>query len=302
VIGAGASVDLGLPTGDGLRKRALDMEKGTPDAFQFLTHARNALGLDLVQAVLKELAKDTTAESIDEFLWSRQHRPEVVVVGRGLIALIIGRALSSTPRDGYKYLDCIIKKMREGTRSLQEFVKVNAGVRFVTFNFDSFIERRIERQLSAIFPDASDEDRMHARHAFEVLHVHGRLPDIPPKPLVFDSANGYLDDWFVWFADAVKHIRVVHDAVDSQAAEMAVSDARVLCFLGFNFHGTNLLRLRVDRAMRAREGVLTVVGSAKGIEPGRRGEIEDAFRPVKIILGHQDEDCLQVLKNYHVFR
>jgi|KBSSwiStaDraftv2_1062776.scaffolds.fasta_scaffold2010894_1 hypothetical protein len=57
------------------------------------------------------------------------------------------------------------------------FAEGNREVRLITFNFDSLIEQRLERDFQKLYPDNATL----AIDAIPVHHVHGRLPDCPAR-------------------------------------------------------------------------------------------------------------------------
>jgi hypothetical protein len=133
IVGAGASCDHGLPAGEALRALAVGLQFSDA-AYQFLLQS----GLDpkVIRNVLAELRADTTAPSIDAFLTPRQHRSDVMEVGRALIAILLGAAMGSCDINrGSAWVDYIFRRMRDGARTCREFVAGNSSVRFRDFQF-----------------------------------------------------------------------------------------------------------------------------------------------------------------------
>ena len=136
------------------------------------------------------------AQGRDEFLYARQDDAITMKVGRALIALLLASHFSKVsspdalggPRD---WLGYIIEKMYSGAPNCEAFVRGNAEVRFVTFNFDSIIEERLEKALRNLYRGTAEEklrDAISAVHR-QVIHVHGKLKLPPPPPLRFNELS-----------------------------------------------------------------------------------------------------------------
>jgi hypothetical protein len=132
-------------------------------------------------------------KSLDRcFLTIRQHRADVIELGRAVIAALLGREIANQRKrvpdpklDWLRYL--IGKSFEGGVHDVASYRERNAGLRFVTFNFDSMIEDKFHEALAQAFPEAPPDDLP----VPTVHHVHGRLP-APPSlstPIV-DGLNG----------------------------------------------------------------------------------------------------------------
>ena len=188
VVGAGASNDYGLPTSVELRQEA---HKLNPEdrAYQLIL----AAGLCTQQQlnnVLNDLRSQGTS-SIDEFLFARQDDEITMKVGRALIALLLGshfpdvRSPDSLVTEQSDWLGYIIDKMQSGARDCQAFFQGNEEVRFVTFNFDSIIEDRLEKALRNLYRGTADAHLQNVVNAIhrQIIHVHGQLTP-PPSPIL----------------------------------------------------------------------------------------------------------------------
>jgi hypothetical protein len=97
-------------------------------------------------------------------------------------------------------------------------------------------------------------------------------------------------------------INVVVDPVHGEIvtrAQKRVADATVVCFLGFGYHPDNLQRLGVATTI-PNDSYHFAFGSACNLDDGYKLWIKD--RVPAINLGDRHENCLQVLKRFHVFR
>ncbi len=297
VIGAGASVPYGLPTGKELAKRA---RKLTPKDAGYQLILSQGVEPGLLSAFLRDLTQHG-GESIDEFLEQRQDSPETMKIGRLLIAGLMGEAMAR-PRQRDQsddWLAYLLGKMRRGTKDIAQYAERNAGVYFVTFNFDSVLEDRFHEEFSTSFHegvmlDEMTEDRFHTGR---VIHVHGRLPSAPEVPLEHDTLSGFSPGWRQWIAGAASHVHVVHDEIDPKIVSKArdvLNASSIICFLGFAYDRVNLARLDLLSGVRSRT---KFYGSAFELPQGEQ-EVMMGRMPIKIV----DEKCSAALKKFAIFK
>jgi hypothetical protein len=242
VVGAGASCPYGLPASANLHKKARDLQPRT-DVYQMLL----ATGLQVgeLNDFLEDL-RQHPAPSIDAFLEPRQDRPATMRVGRRVIALLMAEAILAMrerdPTAGESdWLGYVIERMRRGAATPSDFAGGNCDVRFVTFNFDSIIENRIAKAIRSISRGGNDRVIEAAVAAMcRVIHVHGRLPELPSVPLRIDEFGSSHGPWVEWLVRAETEIRVILDDINPStlsAARECVSRPGVLCFLGLGMTG-----------------------------------------------------------------
>lgn len=270
IVGAGASLCYGLPLGSTLLKRAKGLGPGAP-AYQ-LARRHTGIPAERLNAIIENL-KQFPGSSIDDYLQKRRHDEDTQRLGRTLIAAFMGDAIvrELTLRPGDKsndWLKSVFLQMSEGADSFDEFVAGNR-VSFVTFNFDSVIETRLEGL--AIDTYGAIDSRALA-NAVPVFHVHGRLPPPPTAPLGFEphSLSGEASaEWVNWILSGASSVKVVFDDdIDEPTlndARTALAEAQVLCFLGFSYHPTNVERLDLGRHKHAGRSLFgTTVGMTDG--------------------------------------
>ena len=128
------------------------------------------------------------------------------------MAVLIGESLSKNPEGNSTeddWLLHIVKKMLADTRDYGSFVSDNPQVKFVTFNFDTFIEDRLRRLIKASFPDEKSAGTL---QPFPVLHIHGRVDPVPShKSMKFDPHHGHDDNWVDWVNVAAENINLTSD-------------------------------------------------------------------------------------------
>ena len=311
VVGAGASKDYGLPTSAELRQEAHELV-AEHDAYQ-LIHSANLCTPEKLNTVLDDLRKHGT-DSIDDFMYDRQNDALAMKVGRALIAVLLGSKFSavdlpdSLGAEDLDWLGYIIKMMRADAPNCKEFVRGNAEVRFVTFNFDSIIEDRFEKAIRNLYkpnPEKQLKKAVNAIHK-QIIHVHGRLTPPPGWPLP-DHFFRDLSKWIIWLNSALSEIRVVVDPIEddtSKAAQEAVKRSKILCFLGFAYARNNLAKLGLPMAhdldVNAKRTYRRIFGTAFGMRPG---ETDSAVgRLVNSGIGSEKEHCLDFLRNHHILR
>lgn len=272
VVGAGASNDYGLPTSATLRQKAQSL---TPqhDAYQLLLSTELCRPKQL-NTILDDLRHQGTS-SIDEFLFARQDDEVTMRVGRALIALLLAthfpkiKSPDTLGAGAPDWLGYIIDRMQSGAKDCEAFAQGNAEVRFVTFNFDSIIEQRLEKALRNLYRGTAEAKLREAINAVhrQVIHVHGKLELPPPAPV------GFTSDWVSWLSAAPSAIRVVLDQIEDDTlseTRQAVLRSEVLCFLGFAYATENLARLDLPGAItRGVDGAVFrhVFGTAFGTTP-----------------------------------
>ena len=318
VVGAGASNDYGLPTSVELRMEANSL---TPQHRAYQLIHRNGL---CTPAQLNEVLEDLRSQgttSIDEFLFARQDDAITMKVGRALIALLLARyflRVSSPDKLGGSrdWLGYIIGKMQSGAPDCEAFARGNAEVRFVTFNFDSIIEDRLEKAIRNLYRGAAEahfQKTVSAIHR-QIIHVHGQLPPPPhsDSQLAFDGepvdpfAN--LSEWIEWLSSAPSQIRVVLDQIEDNilvATQRAVKRSEILCFLGFAYARDNLTRLgfpnAIDRGVDDEIVSRHIFGTAFRMRPGEAAWVADKLTS-RALLGGESEECVDFLRNHYIFR
>ena len=252
--------------------------------------------------------------SIDEFLFARQDDPLTMKVGRALIALLLGRklveqrspdSLGAGPTD---WLGYIINRMQSGAPDCEAFVQGNTEVRFVTFNFDSVIEDRLEKAIRNLYSGTSEKRLAKAVETLhgKIIHVHGRLPRPPNQPLPRHDFSDW-SEWIQWLQSATPMIRVVVDQIEDdtlKATHDAVKRSKILCFLGFAYASDNLKKLGLPEAFHAgADGEWVnrnIFGTAYRMGKGEIASVMDKL--VGAELGDGTERCLGFLRDHHIFR
>ena len=306
VVGAGASNDYELPTSVDLRIEANGL---APHHIAYQLIHRNGLCTPKQLNDVRDDLRSQGTMSIDEFLFARQEDAVTMKVGRALIAILLANHFHKVkfpdalgwPPD---WLGYIIGKMQSGAPDCESFASGNAEVRFVTFNFDSIIEDRLEKAIRDLYRGAADarlQETVSAIHD-QIIHVHGQLPPLPHSQLQLSN------EWIDWLSSAPSQIRVVLDEIEPNtlvATQRAVKRSEILCFLGFAYAKENLRRLGLPEAIeRGVDGeivVRNVFGTAFDMRSGETASVKNRLAN-RVDLGDESERCFDFLRNHYIFR
>ncbi len=314
VVGAGASKVYKLPTAFQLWEEAYALNPNYP-AYKLIL-AAEICTRDQLGYIFEDLRNHGTM-SIDEFLFTRQDDPLTMKVGRALIAVLLVnhfhevRSPELLGGEATDWLGYIIYKMQSGAPDCDAFVNGNTEVRFVTFNFDSVIEDRLEKAIRNLYRGTSEKCLVKAIEAMhcQIIHVHGRLKPPPARRLTFDQFH-YPQDWVHWLQSAPSKIHLVMDDIDPDilaVAQEAVKRSEILCFLGFAYANDNLEKLDLPKArnlgLDGQYATRWIYGTAFGMRPGEKEPVTNKLTgAVPAVLGGESEGCRDFLRNHHIFR
>jgi hypothetical protein len=262
VLGAGASMPYGFPSGVGLRDELVrELESGGTQMFARLVDS------GCKQGQIKEfrLALKTSGKySVDAFL---EHRPEFLDVGKKAIAhALMNRERDerlAAPVNGHSWYQYLFNKLNA---RFDDFDKNSVSV--ITFNYDRSLERYLFTSLSASY-GKKDGQCVEKLQSIPFVHVYGQLGQLPELASVGISYGAEVSNENLRACAA--GIQIVHEDITDnprfrRAHELLVEAERV-CFLGFGYDFTNLERLM---AYRPRSGQV-LQGTAIGLTPAECG-------------------------------
>ncbi|MEZ5513772.1 MAG: SIR2 family protein [Steroidobacteraceae bacterium] len=265
VLGAGASVPYGFPTGRELL--GLARQYGDQELKKLIFDRGYHRGLH-------QALHHTGNASIDAML---EYNSDLVPAGKCLIAALLLKSehemhLRRHPRlencseqekkrIASEWFEILFEEM--GAPKLCEF-KENQ-VTFVTYNYDRVLEYKLQLALQVKYSPASvkADDYRDALGGTEIIHLHGQLgflrtwTDDESKVVGFgagvvDPANDIFDkDKVFAAADAIK---IMHESEETseelERARQRISEADRVVFLGFGYAEQNLKRLQLQGTLK----------------------------------------------------
>lgn len=257
VLGAGASVPFGFPTGHGLKDKICNLVGGRAIHQEL---AMLGFRAEVIKAFRQALIR-SPVPSVDAFL---ERRTEFEDVGKAAIAA----ALLPCEKTDYLFDHWIQKRSdphnKEGNWYDQVFEALNTQfdkltenrLSIITFNYDRSLEHYLFTALRNTYGQ-TEEESAEKLSAIDIIHVHGSLGLLnwqvsDGDPIGYDSeANAKI------IKRAMGNIKIIHEDVtetdEFNKARELLKKAERLYFLGFGYHPMNLKRLDVE-SLNRREG------------------------------------------------
>jgi hypothetical protein len=298
VLGAGASAPYGFPLG---RKLLFEIAggleaSGTPLS-DLLLDLDNELEYEDL-AIFRRNLLLSYAPSVDAFL---ENRPEYMEVGKAAIAatLIPHEVDHDLYRSGtqVKWYEYLFQQM--GARR-DEFSENHLSV--ITFNYDRSIEYFFLIALKHRY-GLEEEEAVDLLKGIPIVHVYGQLGK--PHFLAPDGRNYTNEITPTTIKKCVPEIKILHEGVEDtnefQRAHELISQAQILCFLGFGYQEVNVRRLKLNEHLPRN---CRVLGSAFELETDELKRVEHMFRlispkgssgPILIKLGTKREGDVRII-------
>jgi hypothetical protein len=300
ILGAGASVPYGFPTGGELVGNIIG-GRFPPDSVVARHPQFNDFRANLAGA---------KARSVDIFL-SRDKQREFESIGKLAIAenllfceaheKIFGPDIKD---DWYEY---VFNTVLERTTDLAEVAELPLA--FITFNFDRSLEHFLYVYLKSNFPNNVDAEVIEVIGRIKIVHVHGYL-----GPLDWQQTGGrsYGDKVT---ADSVmkaaQNIHIMHETIadseDFKYARAIIELADSIMLLGFGYHAENMERLALPfkrlGGQSASSGVTQIRqiwGTAYGMTHVEAEHTRVAFNN-EWKFGDVNWKCREALRHNHVF-
>lgn len=246
ILGAGASIPFGFPSGIGLYKEVLELPRNLGEA-QLL----HACGVTQERVdIFKDHLRHSGRLSVDAFL---ETRTDLIRVGKPLMALALIKhehtsALFSPDMKGNNWYDYLFARMF--TPDISTFGDNN--IAFITYNYDRSLEMYLATALEAAY-NAEAEQIVEQLARIRIVHLHGKLGNLPfqegdCRPYSSQATEKEL-------RVAYRGIKIIHEEVDNEPqfaeAHDLLRQANVICFMGFGYHATNVNRLELMRTFGA---------------------------------------------------
>jgi hypothetical protein len=310
VLGAGASMPYGFPSGDQLIDEIVQIaspRENLPPIFDIAGFDYGqvlSFGVDLAYSDMP---------SIDSFL---EHRPEFLRIGKLAITLaLVGRELDHTLSRSYRldpnntlsrraWYDYL---WREMLAPRDQFGDNN--VAFVTFNYDRSLERYFSLRLQAQHGHSCSSEVLKDLYRIPFIHIYGSLGD--EEFIVYPYCGDRKDHELIKIADELK---IIHEDDPSgnpnfPAAIQLLRQAERVCFLGYGFHelnnnGLDLSELAMKNASKKQQWFASRFNMTD-VEFKRRTygfypRFVDRTGQTKIYVGDESDGALEVLRKLPV--
>ena len=289
VLGAGASIPYGFPSGLGLL-RIIDKKLEPNSSGNFIKILKEfSISEDEIRTFRYDLI-NSNVPSVDAFL---EHRPEFLKLGKLVITLTL------MPFEEEHVLSIIAN--REQSWYAYLFNKLNARfdaftenkVSIITFNYDRSIEHFLFKAIKCKY-GKSDEECADKLSKMPIIHVHGRLGTLPwqgGKGRPYSPRSDLLKPEEI--ENICEQIIVISEAEDTSSefrdAFNLMKVADFLYFLGFGFHEMNLHRLKINEVHFP-----TIKGTGHGLGDAEIHAITNKWR---IDFPYPSLKVLEFLKN-----
>ena len=274
ILGAGASVPFGYPTGTELREqiiKRIGMRVNDPRYEELLNRFQWSL-----------------VSSIDAFLAEEQNH-HLQDIGRVAIVAALHQ-IECVPQqaDWYELLFNAIR----GVRSIDR----NHPLRIVTFNYDRSLEHFIFQAFKNAYALSNRDALEMFNQSIEVIHVYGDIGALPELEPNEPSARAYSATLtHSGYVEAAKRIEIIERAETSpkfKRARDAIATATFLGILGFGYDQTNVANLDLPRIANEKRAFSTGFGLGYGVRGWiRRMGLSDVF------IGAEADDVRAFLHN-----
>jgi hypothetical protein len=283
VIGAGASRELDLPTGnelalkirDGMDVRLNDLRRGegngSGDVQLFSEFARSAQNDVPNYERAFWLIRDgiLTQNSIDDFLDIHKDNLRVQRIGKAAIIKYILKAERSSPlffdtSNSYTKMNMsrlentwLLKFMRVLARgvALKDIEHLFDNVAFIVFNYDRCLEYFLVHALRNAY-ELSEADAVELMLKLTIIHPYGTAGDLKISGIRSGVEFGGGCDGHHQHLHLIEEIKTYTEQIDDHAELERIWDevrrADQIAFLGFGFHDQNMRLLRPDTPLPAK--------------------------------------------------
>jgi hypothetical protein len=255
ILGAGASMPYGFPSGPALKKtiwKTIAHEAGGYEyILESLNHKRVACGFEAHIKEFGEKLRQSPFFSVDLFL---ERHPSFVEVGKIAIATILlpfekmaGVQPTEEEQDWYpllfRYLESSPDKFSEN------------NITIITFNYDRSLEHYLYTSLLNGYEDSTANSCAEILNKLNIIHIHGKLGGLPWENNVVEYGEMY--KYESYRADNAYPLNCISRAADNikimfennnedeaiKEAYLELSSAGKILCLGFGYHEANLQHL-----------------------------------------------------------
>lgn len=236
ITGAGASVDFGFPSGQGLIDKILE-KKWDP-----LDHEKIGVVINKEDFTnYQQKIRLSNTPSIDIFIANNSNYE---ILSKSLIANIIGQQEKQAFGKIFQnsWLRYIWHKMIEGCRSFKEFQTNNA--QFVTFNYDRILEVFFLHSIANFFGITNKhESYSNILKTVPIIHVFGKVGNHQiENPNVYRNFDNTLGTYQSW-KNVGQELKTIYETTQSESYRLIqenINEADEIYFIGFGYNTFNL--------------------------------------------------------------
>lgn len=282
ILGAGAGVPYGFPSGQGLMEETLDELRPDKRSELFNTLIKFDIKCDEIDEFYRNLSQSGML-SVDAFL---EHQTKFMRAGRLAITLILSlyedeKKLFSPEIRGKSWHEYLWNKLNA---PFDDFDKNRLSI--ITFNYDRSIEHYLITVMMRLY-GKSEEDCGKALNKIPIIHVHGKLGALPwqesEEELVRSYNPGIYHDQIENISEQI--IVIPEQEVTSgefRESYKIMDSASEIYFLGFGYHPANLQRLKIKEFGR-KHPMGSTYNMGKAEREGIRGwgiKVEEDFNEI----------------------
>ena len=257
VLGAGAGVPYGFPTGRELTKKIIDesLDNSWLANLEFDVNpaAKPTLEAFAMLDEFKQSLLGSQLQSVDSFL---EKRPKFMESKKGQIFMELGKALigfhllpierrNSNPQSLTKkplWYEYVWNQWH--TKLPQELSNTNLSI--ITFNYDRTVEYMLLNSIQSTYnvPPHQAADLL---LGLNIKHVYGSLGKLPERIGSTTDVPYGADPYNVnTLRNVIENIKIIHETdeiADAPSIHQTLKEAEVVCFLGFGYLPENMDRL-----------------------------------------------------------
>jgi hypothetical protein len=302
VLGAGSSVEFGLPDGVGIiDKISLKTDfnfnphvgrkpKGDPAIMEELQRKAHGKINQFISAANKISVGIKSSRSVDDFLYNHGHDEYIVRTGKlAIVSTILDAERSSklyvpgirdqffpnSPDDLKEtWLYKLFQFIQTGVRK-SDIEHIFDNIEIINFNYDRCVEFFLFKQIQASY-DLSESEAIPIMRSLKITHPYGTVGRLPWEVGTRESVNFGQESarapLFV-LSDQIKTFtEQSHEESDREYWRHLISSCTSLIFLGFGFHKQNIELLAAKETVSSPPRVL---GTAYRTSPSDRAVFEN---------------------------
>ena len=254
ILGAGASMDFGFPSGGDLKDEIVKFNGYDQPYLPTLISA--GFNPEAINKFSRALAY-SLAPSVDRHLeFSVNQNPHDREIGCAIIAAsLLWREEKPNNVKDHKWLETLFHALYPGFEEGLE----NDKLTIITYNYDCSIEYFLYNGLNSTLGQPRADETM---RKIKIIHLHGRLAPSQKATEAHTLSVQSIKDSIV----PEKGIRIIHEQQPEMnqfvKARLALRDAKRICFLGFGYDEVNLERLFLPKGNIGALASKEIFGSA----------------------------------------